>query len=453
MRHAGQRTNGFARQGSVPAPANLCAVRGPVLPIAAVLLVALFYPTALRGSPAPTPLASSLVADGVTEDATSSNNQVKLVRDPSGTVLAAYVANVANVPQIVLVQSRDGGRTWPAPSQASSGAIPSRLPALARDTAGRLHVVWTRYDDGVGKIYHRVWEDRWTSAPERISPRPGYAGFPGLALDTADRPHVVWYGIRPGSLPMSSRHGSIYEIFYTGFDGRAWSPPQLISTGQPDSINPALAADRTGGLHAVWFQFDGRAYQVRYAERRVAWSEPETVLATRMDAFNPDLAVGAGGQVVVAWERHDGQASVVQVSQRNAGRWSDPVDLSERASPARHPSLAVAPSGVVYVAWDTDDGQVFARWFTTRWEPAIPLTSDGGNTYPSVAASGEGADVIWTHTAQSRSSVRYLRLGSGAGRPASPRSPRDTAWAVLVVLLVLLTLARLRSRRPRPKAA
>ena len=428
-------------------------MRGPVLPIAAVLVVELFYPTALRGSPAPTPPVSSLVADGATEDATSSNNQVKLVRDPSGTLVVAYVATIAGVPQIVLVQSRDGGRAWTGMAQASSGAIPSRLPALARDTAGRLHVVWTRYDDGVGKIYHRVWQDRWTSSPERISPSPGYAGFPGLALDTADRPHVVWYGIRPGSLPASSKHGSIYEIFYTGFDGRTWSPPQLISTGLPDAINPALAADRTGGLDAVWFQLDGRAYQIRYAERRAAWSEPETVLATRMDAFNPDLAVGPGGQVVVAWEHHDGQASVVQVSQRNAGRWSDPVDLSERAPPARHPSLAVAPSGVVHVVWDTDDGQVFARRFATRWEPAVPLTGDGGNSYPSVAASGEGADVIWTHTAQSRSSVRYLRLGSGAARTQAPLAPRDTAWAVLVVLLALLILVRLRSRRPRPKAA
>lgn len=441
------------RQGSAPAPANLCAVRGPVLLIAVVLLVELFYPTALRGSPAPTRPASALVADGVAEDATSSNNQVKLIHDPSGTLLAAYVAKVADVPQIVLVQSRDGGRAWTAPSQASSGAIPSRLPALARDTAGRLHVVWTRYDDGVGKIYHRVWQDRWISEAERISPSPGYAGFPGLALDTAGRPHVVWYGIRQGSLPASSRHGSIYEIFYTGFDGRVWSPPQLISTGQPDSINPALAADHTGGLHAVWFQFDGRAYQVRYAERRAAWSEPDTVLATRMDAFNPDLAVGAGGQVVVAWERHDGQASVVQVSQRNAGGWSDSADLSERTPPSRHPSLAVAPSGVVYVVWDTDDGHVFARRFTTRWEPAVPLTSDGGNTYPSVAASGDGADVIWTHTAQGRSSVRYLRLGSGAAVTATPLVSRDTAWAVLVILLALAILARLRSRRPRPKAA
>ena len=239
------------RQGSVSGPANLCAVRVPALPIVALLVVELFSPSALRGGLASPSLASVVVAAGATEDATASNNQVKLIRDPSGALLAAYVANVATVPQIVLVRSRDGGRRWAALAQASAGAIPSRLPALGLDGAGRLHVVWTRYDDGVGKIYHRVWQDRWTSSPERISPSPGYAGFPALALDAAGRPHVVWYGIRAGSLPAASRHGSIYEIFYTGFDGRAWSPPLLISSGLPDAVNPALAADRAGLLYAV----------------------------------------------------------------------------------------------------------------------------------------------------------------------------------------------------------
>jgi hypothetical protein len=442
-----------ARQGSVSAPANLCAVRVPALPIVAVLVVELLTPPALRGSLASPPVASSVVADGASEDATASNNQVKLIRDPSGALLAAYVSIVAHVPQIALVRSRDGGRHWTALAQASGGTIPSRLPALGLDGGGRLHVVWTRYDDGVGKIYHRVWQDHWTSEPERISPRPGYAGFPGLALDAGGRPHVVWYGIRAGSLPAASKHGSIYEIFYTGFDGRAWSPPLLISTGMPDAVNPALAADRAGRLYAVWYQFDARAYQVRYAERRAAWSEPETVLATRADAFNPDLAVGARGEVVVAWEHHDGQASVVQVSRRSTGRWSDPLDLSAASSRARHPSVSIAPSGAVYVTWDTDDGQVFVDRFTTRWEPAFRLTGDGGNTYPSVAAEEDGADVIWTHTAQGGSSVRYLRRGPEGSSTAPPASARVVVGGAVVILLALVTLARLRSRRLRAKAA
>jgi hypothetical protein len=273
-----------------------------------------------------------------------------------------------------------------------------------------------------------------------------------LAIDTAGQPHVVWYGIRGASLPASSRHGSIYEIFYTGFDGRAWSPPQLISTGLPDSINPALAADRAGRLHAVWYQFDGRAYQVRYAERRAAWGEPQTVLATRRDAFNPDLAVGARGQVAVAWEHPDERASAILATQRAADRWGDPVELSDGSSPARHPSVTIASSGAVYVAWDTDDGQIIVREFTTHWEPAVRVTNDGGNTFPSVAASREGADVVWTHTAEGRASVRYLRLGPAGMGSTARVTLRDVAWGIAVVLLAMLALTRLRSRRSRAKA-
>ncbi len=457
MGQASSERRSAARQGSVPAPANPCAVRVPTLPVILAFLLALFSPTALRGGPnAPTTAhpagLPSVVADGVTEDATSSNNQVKLVRDPSGALLTAFVANVDGVPQIILARSRDGGTHWAPLAQASSGPIPSKLPTLGLDASGRLHVVWTRYDDGVGKIYYRVWQGRWIAFQERISPAEGYAGFPGLAVDAAGQPHVVWYGIRGASLPASSRHGSIYEIFYTGFDGRAWSPPELISTGLPDSVNPALAGDRAGRLHAVWYQFDGRAYQVRYAERRAAWEEPETVLATRMDAFNPDLAVGSRGQVVLAWEHHDGQASVIQTTLRKAGRWDDPVELSEGPLPARHPSVAIAVSGAVSVAWDTDDGQIVVREFTTRWAPVVRLTSDGGNTFPSIAASGGGADVVWTHTAQGRSSVRYLRLGSPGTGATAPISPRDVAWGAAIVLLAFLVLSRMRFGRPRPKA-
>jgi hypothetical protein len=393
-----------------------------------------------------------VVANGVTEDATSSNNQAKVIRDLSGGLLVAYAASVERVPQIIVSRSRDGGRHWSALPQASTGPIPSRLPALGLDATGRLHVAWTRFDDGVGKIYHRVWQGRWLDQQQRISPGPAYAGFPGLAIDTAGQPHVVWYGIRGGSLPAPTRHGSIYEIFYTGFDGREWSPPELISTGLPDSINPALAADRAGRLHAVWYQFDGRAYQVRYAERGAAWSEPETVLATRMDAFNPDLAVGARGQVAVVWERHDDRASAILATQRAAQRWGDPVVLSDGSSSARHPSVTVAPSGAMYVAWDTDDGQIMVREFTTRWEPAVRVTADEGNMFPSVVASLEGADVVWTHTAQGRSSVRYLRLGSQGTGSKAPVTFRDVAWGIAVVLLAILALTRLRLRPSRAKA-
>jgi hypothetical protein len=187
-------------------------VRVPACVLAALLFFGVCYPTASRASliEAGPGSASALVLDDATEDATSSNNQVKLVRDRSGALLAALVVMVDHVPQIVLARSQGRDGRWMRFAQASGGPIASRLPAIGVDASDGLHVVWTRYDDGVGKIYYRLWRrGAWTMAQTRISPPHGYAGFPSLALDAAGRPHVVWYGIREGAVEGPSRHSSI----------------------------------------------------------------------------------------------------------------------------------------------------------------------------------------------------------------------------------------------------
>jgi hypothetical protein len=395
-------------------------VRATVLTLFAVLIAPLparspAAPADLPAPAAPAVGSEAVVADPAAGDATASNNQPKLARDRAGALVAAYVAVIDGVPQIVLARSPDGGRRWTRMAQASGGPVPSRLAALAGDRQGRLHVVWTRYDDGVGKIYYRRWSGRWDADQQRISPAATYAGFPGLAVTGSGLPQVVWYGIRTGEAPAASRHGSIYEIFYTGLAGRTWSRPQLISTGIPDSLNPAAAAGPAGALYAAWFQYDGRTYQVRYAERHTGWSAPETVLATRGDAFSVDLAAGGAGAgvAVLAWERHDAQTSVIEATQRRGAGWTDAERLSAGAPPARHPSVSVAPSGAVYIAWDTDDGDVYVRRRDAgaRWGPPRRVGAGRVNSYPSVLASDAGADVIWTHTAGGRASVRYARVG------------------------------------------
>lgn len=355
---------------------------------------------------APTPV---VIAAGAARDATASNNQVKMVRTPVGLIVA-YAGEAGGGEQVFLAISRDHGVRWSSLTQASSGPASSRLPAIAIDGAGRVHVIWTRYDDGVGAIYYRAWAREWIAPQQKISPGPAYAGYPALALDAAGHLQVVWYGIREGPPPAPTRHGSIYEIFSTGFDGRAWSRPFLISPGLPDSINPALVADYRGRFHAVWYQYNGRAYQVRYAERGRSWTAPESVSRAPSDEFNPDLAADGAGQVSVVWEHHDGDRSSIYYARRTGGRWSAPVALTGGAPPAHHPAIAITPSGIVHVVWDQDDGQVYQRRFAGRWEPVIRLTTDGGNTFPSVAADEEGVGAVWTHVSETGAAVDFVPL-------------------------------------------
>jgi hypothetical protein len=390
-------------------PARQSSSVHPVAASLILLIVVLFVPPEMpvRGADGGRP-AAVIVSGGAAADATASNNQVKIVRTSIGLV-AAYAGTSGGIPQVFLSVSHDAGGHWSTLTQVSAGPVPSRLAALASDSRGRVHVVWTRYDGGVGKIYHRVWNGRWTGPQERISPPSGYAGYPALALDRTGLPHVVWYGIREGSGAAYTRHQSIYEIYYVGFDGRAWSRPFLISTGVPDSINPALAPDHLGRLHAVWYQFDGRVFQARYAERTNQWTASEGVFRSRFDEFNPDLAVDPEGRVSLAWERHEDQQSVIMYTRRSGGRWDAPIAITDGTSPAYHPSVAIGASGDVYVLWDQDDGHIYARRFTGRWIPAVRMTADGVNTFPGASADG----VVWTHTVGTDSRVYFARLPPG----------------------------------------
>jgi len=402
----------------------LCAVRlsAAIAAVLASLLPVLM--TLAAHSPAPAGAAPSfvirppvLVARGATSDATASNNEVKMLRTPAALV-AAYAGGAADVPQILLVASRDGGAHWSPLGQASEGPVASRLAALAADSSGRVHVVWTRYDDGVGKVYYREWArparggvaGAWTASQRRISPGGSYAGYPAVALDRAGRPHVVWYGIREGPPPVPTKHGSIYEILYTGYDGRAWSRPSLISSGPPDSINPALASDFTGRLHAVWYQYNGRGYAVRYAQYQAGWAAPEGVSRTSNDQFNPDVAADGQGRLSLVWEEHDARGSIIDYARRTGGTWGPPAALSAGATPAYHPSVATDATGTIWTAWDAHDGQIYARRFKNGWGPVLRLTADGGNAFPGVLSDAGALDVMWTHTSTAGASVYFARV-------------------------------------------
>ena len=402
----------------------LCAVRLSAAIGAGLAVILPLLIIVATGGPAPGGAAPAfvirppvMVARGATGDATASNNEVKMLRTPAG-LMAAYAGGAGDPPQILLVASRDGGAHWSPLGQASDGPVASRLAALAADSSGRVHMVWTRYDDGVGKVYYREWvpsarggaAGAWTAAQRRISPGGRYAGYPAVALDRSGRPHVVWYGIREGQPPVPTKHGSIYEILYTGYDGRAWSRPSLISSGPPDSINPALVSDFAGRLHAVWYQYNGRRYEVRYAQYQAGWAAPEGVSRTSNDQFNPDVTADGQGRLALVWEEHDARGSVIDYARRAAGTWGAPAALSTGAAPAYHPSVATDATGTIWTAWDADDGQIYARRFKNGWGPVLRLTADGGNAFPSALSDAGALDVIWTHTSAAGDAVYFARV-------------------------------------------
>jgi hypothetical protein len=320
--------------------------------------------------------------------ATEANNQHKLFvhRD---TIYLTYTRPVVGVPQVHVGASRDGQR-WRTLGQVSRGSGPSTLSTLVVDGADHAHVTWTQFDGPIGRVYYSRSDGRW-SEPVALSPPTAYAGYPSMDIDSRGRLHLVWYGIREASAGQSVAHGAIYEVFYARHD-RRWTQPVRISLGTPDAINPALAVDAQDHVHAVWFQSDGRTYQVVYTTRPAGsgtWTPPVTLTGGEDPSTKPALAVDRDGRVHVVWERKGGVDYVAGTT----GQWSTPVHLSDDGV---HPVIGLWSRGI-FVLWHGVDGSVWMRVFDGQWGDARRLSP---GDYPNAAPWRPG-DVgtpvaVWT---------------------------------------------------------
>jgi hypothetical protein len=327
------------------------------------------------------------VARGVSERSTAEGSQRKLLIDSRGVLVVAYARPVGGVDQIFLAESADRGRTW-RHEQISAGTRPARLPSLAAGSDGPLHVVWTEYAPTGRVLYRARRQGRWEE-PIALSAPGVYAGVPVVAV-AGSRVHVLWYGIRAGAPPAPRRHGSLYEILATRFEGGRWLPPTVISPGLPDSINPSLAAGVGEVAHAAWYQFDGRVYQVRYTRFDGAWLPPRSLTTARAEHTAVSLEAG-GAQFHLVWVEQ-GTLRRVMTQSFVAGPLGLPGGLAQPLSDpgdVRDPVVAAAGSWVV-AAWRAEDSIVFRQ---IRPRQAAQRLGPGAG--PAVAVIGQMAFVLW----------------------------------------------------------
>ena len=145
----------------------------------------------------------------------------------------------------------------------------SAYPAIAANSTGTIHVIWTDFTAGVWgtdiEIMYVNYTDTmgWSNATV-IS--DGYNGsywstdtsaFPDIAIDNNGTIHAVWEEYTPGEW------GSDTEIMYTNYTaGSGWFNVTVISDGYKgnywnigSSFRPSIAVANSGSInvHVVWY--------------------------------------------------------------------------------------------------------------------------------------------------------------------------------------------------------
>lgn len=247
------------------------------------------------------------------------------------TYFIGSAASLASDPPPVALlasASRDGGRSWSAPSTVAPADNRNDKPTITAhpDRSGRAYALWGNWEHDFLKFpytnflrFSRTRDGAQTWSPPVVVDAP-----PPDSVDVGGKVVVL----HDGSLLTLFARTTLHQDFTaadtqyatrSGDDGRTWSPPV------------AIASQPTG----------------RFAD------EAGTELSN-VDMFGTAVALAPDGTVYAAWD-HDTSpttGAIDLVSSRDGGRtWSGPTALPGPGAFAFEPSLAVNARGVLGVLW------------------------------------------------------------------------------------------------------
>ncbi|MCC6540414.1 MAG: hypothetical protein IT162_22900, partial [Bryobacterales bacterium] len=194
----------------------------------------------------------------------------------------------------------EGDRVFAQPPGARAPHAVSRKgadvfrTAIAADSEGKVWVVWSERVDDNWDLYARSFDGTSWSSTHRLTTASQPDAQHQMARDGAGRLHLVWQGWR------DNRAG----VFHKQYDvENGWSAETRVSA--PDAPNcwePALTIGEGGALAVAWDQYGPNGYDVWMRARRGAqWQAPLAVANTARYEAHVSAATDKAGRVWLAW--------------------------------------------------------------------------------------------------------------------------------------------------------
>ncbi len=134
--------------------------------------------------------------------------------------------------------------------------------------------------------------------------------------------------------------------------GTTWSPPIDLSASGQSASNPRVAIASEGGtIAAIWQRSDGSNTRIQFSGSNTSgatWSPPDNLSSGGQDAIEPHIVISSNGAILTAgWPRYDSINDIIQSSTSTDGgdTWSSPYDLSASGQNASDLHLAGSSDG------------------------------------------------------------------------------------------------------------
>jgi len=255
------------------------------------------------------------------------------------------------------------GTAWSLPRNVSNTSGVSSAPDIAVAPDGTLHVVWADNTPGYNVIYHAYWNGMyWINAPVPYA----MGGAPALSVSKDAHVHIVWQD--------RDEAGAPYEIYYSQWNGTAWSLPENLSdSAMEQSIIPDIATDQYNEAHVVWQEKVNGRYAIYNTWGRVAfWSIPEQISGSDTEAYLPSVVVSRGNTVYVGWD--EGVVALYRQRWVDSVQWSQLTAVVSSSTGVAGLQLATDVNNQLHAVWvaqvATGNGDVFYQRLS--FELALP---------------------------------------------------------------------------------
>ena len=178
------------------------------------------------------------------------------------------------------------------PQVITEGKADIYRTSLAEDGQGRMHVAWSERSGEEWHLWERVFERGVWTPRLQLTHEHSPNLFHKLVSSSDGKLHLVWTGYEDGQS----------YLYLKDFEGARWNAAKRLSG--PSVWNPAAACDAHGNLMVAWDSYQAGNYDVFF--RRIdadgKLSPIEQVTTSPKFQAHPSLAVDDQDRVWLAWD-------------------------------------------------------------------------------------------------------------------------------------------------------
>jgi subtilisin family serine protease len=379
-----------------PITANSFAVVGPPTPTL---------------TPVPTPTANPEVLPVQLTTDTGSDVVPSILQASDGRLWVVWSSDRLGQPRDLWYRtSSDGGDTWSTDTQLTTDPAWDSFPDLAQTTDGTLWVVWASDRSGT-QIWSKTSSDGGTtwSAETQLTTGGDQNSEPAILQADDGRLWLVW---------MSGPSSAAKIWFKTSSDGGAtWSAESQL-TGTVFG-SPAVAQTADGKVWVLWgvsgscgFAISGKSS----SDGGATWSA-DVQLTTCGENYAPSLVCTSDGTLVVMWTNFSTGAGDLwyRTSEDDGATWSAETRWTFHAALDREQDLWPLINGKVAVVWDSERAGNRDIWFGI-----IGQREDPGEPTPTPTAT---QTVTPTPTPTQTASPTLTATSTSVPTPPPPSVP------------------------------